>query len=59
MANAGQDIDGLNGFRLHLIRTAAETGGELLDRAKGAGAVRDDIPLGDVLKMAKVKDLDS
>jgi AcrR family transcriptional regulator len=29
------------------------TGGELLDRAKRAGAVRDDIPLGDVLKMAK------
>jgi AcrR family transcriptional regulator len=29
------------------------TGGELLDRAKRAGAVRDDIPLSDVLKMAK------
>ena len=29
------------------------TGGELLDRAKRAGAVRDDVPLGDVLKMAK------
>ena len=29
------------------------TGGELLDRAKRAGAVRDDITLGDVLKMAK------
>jgi AcrR family transcriptional regulator len=29
------------------------TGGGLLDRAKRAGAVRDDIPLGDVLKMAK------
>jgi AcrR family transcriptional regulator len=29
------------------------TGGELLDRAKEAGAVRDDVPLADVLKMAK------
>jgi AcrR family transcriptional regulator len=29
------------------------TGGVLLDRAKAAGAVRDDVPLGDVLKMAK------
>jgi AcrR family transcriptional regulator len=29
------------------------TGGELLDGAKRAGAVRDDIPLSDVLKMAK------
>src|SRR5436190_10208932 len=29
------------------------TGGELLDRATRAGAVRDDITLGDVLKMAK------
>ncbi len=29
------------------------TGGELLDRAKVAGAVRDEITLGDVLKMVK------
>jgi AcrR family transcriptional regulator len=29
------------------------TGAELLDRAKAAGAVRDEVPLGDVLKMAK------
>lgn len=29
------------------------TGGALLDRAKAAGAVRDDLALGDVLKMAK------
>jgi AcrR family transcriptional regulator len=29
------------------------TGGALLDRAKAAGAVRDDLELGDLLKMAK------
>jgi AcrR family transcriptional regulator len=29
------------------------TGGALLDRAKAAGAVRDDVALGDLLKMAK------
>jgi AcrR family transcriptional regulator len=29
------------------------TGAALLDRAKEAGAVRDDVPLGDLLKMAK------
>jgi AcrR family transcriptional regulator len=29
------------------------TGGQLLDRAKAAGAVRDEVALGDVLKMAK------
>jgi AcrR family transcriptional regulator len=29
------------------------TGGTLLDRAKAAGAVRDDVALGDLLKMAK------
>ena len=29
------------------------TGAELLDRAKGAGAIRDDVPLADLLKMAK------
>jgi AcrR family transcriptional regulator len=29
------------------------TGGALLERAKAAGAVRDDVPLGDLLKMTK------
>ena len=29
------------------------TGAGLLDRAKAAGAVRDDVPLGDLLKMTK------
>jgi AcrR family transcriptional regulator len=29
------------------------TGGHLLDRAKAAGAIRDDVALGDLLKMAK------
>jgi AcrR family transcriptional regulator len=29
------------------------TGAKLLDRAKAAGAIRDDVPLADVLKMAK------
>jgi len=29
------------------------TGGQLLDRAKAEGAVRDDVPLADLLKMAK------
>ena len=29
------------------------TGAQLLDRAKAAGAVRDDVPVADVLKMAK------
>ena len=29
------------------------TGGELLDRAKAAGAIRDDVALGDLLKIAK------
>ena len=29
------------------------TGGELLDHAKAAGAVRPDVPLADLLKMAK------
>ena len=29
------------------------TGGELLERAKAAGAIRDDVALGDVLGMAK------
>jgi mannose-6-phosphate isomerase-like protein (cupin superfamily) len=31
MARAGQEIQGLNGYRLRLIRTAAETDGELLE----------------------------
>lgn len=31
MAHAGQEIQGPDGFRLRLVRTAAETGGELLE----------------------------
>ena len=31
MAHAGQEIEGRDGFRLKLLRTAAETGGELLE----------------------------
>jgi mannose-6-phosphate isomerase-like protein (cupin superfamily) len=31
VAHAGQEIHGANGFRLRLIRTGAETGGELLE----------------------------
>jgi quercetin dioxygenase-like cupin family protein len=31
VAHAGQEIEGYGGFRLRLIRTAAETGGELLE----------------------------
>jgi len=31
MAHAGQEIHGQNGFRLRLVRTAAETGGEVLE----------------------------
>lgn len=31
MAHAGQEIEGFGGFRLRLIRTAAETDGELLE----------------------------
>lgn len=31
MAQAGQEIHGQGGFRLRLVRTAAETGGELLE----------------------------
>ena len=31
MAHAGQVIEGQDGFRLSLIKTAAETGGELLE----------------------------
>jgi quercetin dioxygenase-like cupin family protein len=31
VAHAGQELHGQDGFRLRLIRTAAETGGELLE----------------------------
>jgi quercetin dioxygenase-like cupin family protein len=31
MANAGQQVEGREGFRLRFIRTGAETGGELLE----------------------------
>jgi hypothetical protein len=31
MARVGQEIHGPDGFRLRLVRTAAETGGELLE----------------------------
>ncbi|MFN2617493.1 MAG: cupin domain-containing protein [Thermoleophilaceae bacterium] len=31
MAQAGQEIEGQDGFRLRLVRTAAETDGELLE----------------------------
>jgi quercetin dioxygenase-like cupin family protein len=31
MAHAGQEIEGQSGFRLRLVRTGAETGGELLE----------------------------
>jgi quercetin dioxygenase-like cupin family protein len=31
MASAGQVIEGPGGFQLHLVRTGAETGGELLE----------------------------
>jgi quercetin dioxygenase-like cupin family protein len=31
VAHAGQEIQGQDGFRLRLIRTAAETGGDLLE----------------------------
>jgi mannose-6-phosphate isomerase-like protein (cupin superfamily) len=31
MPHAGQEIEGFGGFRLKLVRTAAETGGELLE----------------------------
>jgi hypothetical protein len=29
MAHAGQEIHGYDGFRLRLVRTSAETGGEI------------------------------
>ncbi len=31
MPHAGQEIEGFGGFRLRLVRTAAETGGEVLE----------------------------
>jgi quercetin dioxygenase-like cupin family protein len=31
MAHAGQELHGPNGFRLKLVKTSAETGGELLE----------------------------
>jgi len=31
VAHAGQEIEGQSGFRLRLVRTGAETGGELLE----------------------------
>jgi quercetin dioxygenase-like cupin family protein len=42
MAHAGQEIQGPDGFRLRLIKTAAETGGELLEMEAtygGAGSL--------------------
>ena len=42
MPHAGQEIEGPGGFRLRLIRTAAETGGELLEMEatyRGGGAL--------------------
>ena len=39
MAHAGQDLHGADGYVLHLVRTGAETGGELLEmEASYAGA---------------------
>ncbi len=37
MAHAGQVIHGQGGFRLRLVRTAAETGGELLEMEASYG----------------------
>ena len=37
MAHAGQEITGPDGFRLKLVRTAAETGGELLEMEASYG----------------------
>ena len=42
MAHAGQEIHGPDGFRLRLVRTAAETGGEVLEMEasyRGGGAL--------------------
>ena len=38
MAHAGQEIHGQEGFRLRLVRTAAETGGEVLEMVATYGA---------------------
>ena len=37
MAHAGQEIHGRDGFRLRLVRTAAETGGESLEMEASYG----------------------
>ncbi len=37
MAHVGQEIEGPNGFRLRLVQTAAETGGELLEMEASYG----------------------
>lgn len=37
MARAGDEIRGHDGFRLRLVRTAAETGGEVLEMEAGYG----------------------
>lgn len=37
MAHAGQEIEGQAGFRLRLVKTAAETGGELLEMEASYG----------------------
>ena len=45
MAHAGQEIEGANGFRLRLVKTGAETGGELLEMEAtygGAGGLPPD-----------------
>src|SRR4051794_22935218 len=42
MAHAGQELEGPNGFRLRLVRTGDETGGELLEmeaRYSGQGSL--------------------
>jgi quercetin dioxygenase-like cupin family protein len=43
MAHAGQELEGPNGFRLRLVRTAAETGGEVLEM-EATYAGRGDLP---------------
>jgi quercetin dioxygenase-like cupin family protein len=37
VAHAGQEIEGFDGFRLRLVRTAAETSGELLEMEASYG----------------------
>jgi quercetin dioxygenase-like cupin family protein len=37
MAQAGQELAGANGFRLRLVKTGAETGGELLEMEASYG----------------------